>query len=307
MSDTYAMMSKADKDSGAALSPLNSIRVFVEAARALNFSRAATALGMTQSGVSHHIGVLERYLGRRLFDRKGASLSLTDAGRQYFEAVREAMASVELSTRQLRANAPGCRLVVRTSLPTVAMTVLIPALPRFVQHPPVSVDLLTSLSPPAPEDVFDVLLTRDLALPDEAHWQLAQETLVCVAAPSVHARCAASGIAEWSFISAKSRPEVLVDWVHAQGLDASLIRVGAAFEHYYLAVSAAIGGMGYLVAPRLLVADALRQGQLCDAGMPPVRGLAHYSAWVNPRSHQPEVARAFCRWLVGIFREEGAA
>ena len=302
MSDSVARMSKPDGSSATCGLPLNSIRVFVEVARAGSFSRAAGVLGMTQSGVSHHVGTLERYLGHRLFHRTGSSVSLSDVGRQYFESVREAVATVELSTRQLLNVPAGSRLRVRTSLPTLAMTVLIPALPRFVNDPPVTVDVVTSLSPPENTDIFDVLLTRDLALPDEAHWLLAQETLVCVAAPGLLARWAASTIAGWPFISARSRPEVRVEWVKAQGVDAASIQVCASFEHYFLALSAAISGIGFLVVPRLLVLESLRQGTLVDAGCSPVRGASCYSAWVNPRSADPALARAFCRWVSSVFR-----
>lgn len=297
------MMSKLDIAVRESAVPLNSIRVFVEVARAQSFSRAAEILAMTQSGVSHHVKTLERYLGHRLFHRAGTTIRLTDAGRQYFEAVREGLDSVELATRQLLKTPVEQRLIVRTSLPTVAMTVLIPALSGFVAPPAVAVDLLTSLSPPAIGDVFDVLVTRDLSLADETHWLLTQEILICVASPALHQQWSGSGIGQWPFLAARSRPEVLVEWVNALGIEASSIRIRTSFEHYFLAVSAAIGGMGYLVVPHLLVADALRQGHLVDVGYAPIHGAACYSAWVNPRSRQPELARAFCRWLMSVFRD----
>ena len=58
--------------------PLNAVRVFVAAARCLSFSRAARELGMTQSGVSHHVAGLEGHLGRRLFARRGANVEPVD-------------------------------------------------------------------------------------------------------------------------------------------------------------------------------------------------------------------------------------
>ena len=304
MSKTASAMSISNGRGVRSGAPLNAIRVFVEVARTQSFSRAAEIMEMTQSGVSHHISALEKYLGHRLFERSGSVVRLSDVGRQYFDAVREAVASVELSTRQLRNRPLEQRLIVRTSLPTVAMTVLIPALPRFVPQPPVTIDLVTSLTPPGASDVFDVLLTRDLVLPEETHWRLAQEVLVCVAAPVLHARISGQDVVQWPFISTKSRPDVLVEWVNAQGLDASKIRVCASFEHYFLALSAAIGGMGCLVVPKLLVSEPLRQGLLVDLGMLPVNGVSSYTAWVNPRSVRPELARTFCRWLVSVFRAE---
>ena len=297
-------MSKTD---GVAALPLNAIRVFVEAARQRSFSRAAQVLGMTQSGVSHHVASLERHLGLRLFLRSGATVELTDTGRQYFDTIHEAFSTIEWSTRQLAQRPDGGRLIVRTSLPTFAMTVVIPALSRFSIETPVSVDLVTSLSAPSSGDVFDVLLTRDLDLDGDAHWRLAEEMLVCVAAPELQAQYAALEVSAWPFVAARSRPDAVAAWVKAQAIDASAIRVVASFEHYFLALPAAIAGMGYLVVPQILVAEPLRLGRLVDAGLPTVRGGACYKAWVNPRSGRLAAADAFCRWLKGELRSSTVA
>lgn len=284
--------------------PLNSIRVFVEAARCLSFSQAARTLGMTQSGVSHHVAGLEEYLGQRLFARRGASLALTDAGRLYFDTVQEAVATLELATHQFAPPPAGeSRLVVRTSLPTFAATVLIPTLPRFFAEHAVAVDVVTSLSPPEAGDVYDILISRDLAIgDDDAHWSLATEELICVAAPSVHGNHAAKPVTDWPFIAARSRPDTLAAWANRQGVDACAVRIAAAFEHYFLAIPAAIAGMGFLVVPRLLVAGALGNGQLEETDTPAVRGNASYKAFINPQSQTPESAASFCRWLKGELR-----
>lgn len=299
-------MSKTDSVSAKPVLPLNSIRVFVEAARQSGFSRAAHGLGMTQSGVSHHVSALEKYLGHRLFVRSGASVELTDTGRLYFDNVQEAMSTIELATRQIVPRPEtALRLVVRTSLPTFAMAVLIPALPRFHAPPGVTVDVVTSLSPPAFGERFDVLITRDLVLGDHAHWQLARERLVCVAAPALIGQHSGQSLSDWPFLVAKSRPDVLAAWVGQQAQEARDIRVAATFEHYFLALSAAIGGLGFLVVPELLVIEPLRQGHLVETATPAVRGDASYKAYVNPASSAPELAKAFCRWLSGLLKNDG--
>ncbi len=300
-------MSKTDTGAGRSPLPLNSIRVFVAAARQLSFSRAALTLGMTQSGVSHHVRALENHLGASLFARIGSSIELSDAGRQYFETVQEAVATIELSTRQFSRRRIGSgRLLVRTSLPTLATTFLIPMLPDFRASPAVSVEVVTSLSPPAFDDVYDVLLTRDLALGDEEHWLLATEELACVAAPVLHREFSAKPMDGWPFLATRSRPDVLPVWLNQQTMRQAIaapgVRVIATFEHYFLALPAAISGMGYLVIPRLLAMESLRQGHLMEAVTPAVRGSGSYKAYINPRTTEPEAAKAFCRWLKGLFR-----
>ena len=296
------MMSKLDSSTLQAL-PLNAVRVFVEAARQLNFSRAGRALGMSQGGVSRHVATLEHYFGQPLFARSGTSVRLTDAGRLYFDTVQEALSTIELASRQLAQSQAGARLIVRTSLPTFAMTTLIPALPGFQPAAPVAVDLVTSLSPPGPGDSYDVLITRDLAVAGAEHWLLAAENLVCVASPARCREFANQPISQWQFLAAQSRPDALAAWSTQSGLQAAGIHVSASFDHYFLAIAAATGGMGHLVVPELLVAEPLRRGHLLHATPAVVRGDASYSAYINPRSTVPETGRAFCRWLKGWLRE----
>nr|WP_316640065.1 LysR family transcriptional regulator [uncultured Roseateles sp.] len=298
------MMSKKDSDTAGASAPLNAIRVFVEAARQLNFSRAARALGITQGGVSRHIATLERHLGFALFVRHGNAVALSDGGRLYFDAVQEPMAGIELATRQMAQRQPGAgRLIVRTSLPTFAMASLIPALPHFAATPPVGVDLVTSLDAPGPDDSYDVLISRDLHLGDAEQWLLCSEVLVCVAAPQRQREWAQRPVAEWQFLATHSRPEALLAWVRQVRPEGGPPAICGHFDHYFLAIPAAIAGLGHLVAPLALVAEALTQGQLLMATPDTVRRDASYQAYVNPRSARPETARHFCRWLKAWLRD----
>ena len=56
-------------------------RAFMAAVEAENFTKAAQAIAMTQSGVSQHIAKLEEQVGVSLFKRVNKSVLLTDAGR----------------------------------------------------------------------------------------------------------------------------------------------------------------------------------------------------------------------------------
>ena len=286
--------------------PLNSVRVFVQVARVGGLSAAARRLGMTQGGVSHHMATLERYLGWRLFDRGAAGVSLTERGRIYFEAVSEALDTVTLTTRQMVACDPesGGRLVVRTSLPSFATHVLIPALSDFSRIGGVAVDVHTSLAPPEHRARYDVLVTRDLAVDASAHWRLAREMLVAVASPAAAAAVDGLPLADWPFLIARSRPDVLVEWTARQSIEAESVQVVAGFDHYYLAIAGVLGGLGVLVVPRLLVRDFLSCGLLVDLGLPPVRGSASYKAGVNPGSPMTGSAVAFCRWLSSLLKSE---
>ena len=283
--------------------PLNAIQVFVHAARQLSFSRAGLALGMNQSGVSRQVAVLEKHLGQALFIRAGASVKLTDAGRLYFDNVQEALATIELTTRQLAHRPSGpAHLLVRTSLPSFAMAVVVPALPEFSAKSGIAVDVVTSLSAPEPGEPYDVLIARDLLLLDTEQWLLTTEKLICVAAPALHHDCGGKQLGSWPFLSAKSRPDTLAVWAEHQHVNTMHLSVAGSFDHYFLAIAAAVAGMGYLVVPHLLVAQALQRGHLLEAPLPRVRGSASYTAYVNPISSQTDTARSFCRWLKALLK-----
>jgi LysR family transcriptional regulator, glycine cleavage system transcriptional activator len=288
--------------------PLQTIRVFVEAARRLSFSAAARNLGMTQGGVSHHVAALERYMGQPLFTRAASVVQLTDAGRLYFDTVQEAVALIELSTRQMRLGAPTPeRLTVRTSLPSFAMAVLIPALHRFVAQPAVAVDVVTSLSPPGADDAYDVLITRDLDVPGADHWLLLQEELVCVGTPAMIQTWRDQPVAQWPFLASQSRPDLLATWWLAQHQSAGNPRVVASFAHMFLALPAALSGLGFLVLPSCLVDESLRHGLLVQRPGPMVRSGAGYRAYVNPQAASQAAATAFCRWLSGHLKSTPVA
>lgn len=59
---------------------MHQLEVFRAVAQHLSFTRAAQALMLTQSAVSHQIAGLERHFGTPLFTREGRSITLTPAG-----------------------------------------------------------------------------------------------------------------------------------------------------------------------------------------------------------------------------------
>lgn len=57
------------------------LRVFITAAKTLNFTKCAEQLYISQPAVSKHIGELESRYKVQLFERSGSRLALTEAGR----------------------------------------------------------------------------------------------------------------------------------------------------------------------------------------------------------------------------------
>ena len=74
---------------------LRTLAIFVKVAERRSFVRAATDLGITQSGVSNAIKRLEEQTGTRLLARTTRRVSLTDDGAAFFERCRQALGEIE--------------------------------------------------------------------------------------------------------------------------------------------------------------------------------------------------------------------
>ena len=122
---------------------LAAIEAFVRVAEAQSFSEAARRLRSSKSAVSRNVGALESELGVRLFHRTTRSLTLTEAGRGYFERATRILADLEeanLAVSQLQ-SAPRGRLRVSAPM-SFGFLHLAPALPDFLaRYPEVAVDL----------------------------------------------------------------------------------------------------------------------------------------------------------------------
>lgn len=77
------------------------LRVFITAAKTLNFTKCAEQLYISQPAVSKHIGELESRYKVQLFERSGSRLALTEAGRVMLEHARTPLptATAVCSTR----------------------------------------------------------------------------------------------------------------------------------------------------------------------------------------------------------------
>lgn len=141
------------------LPPLKALPVFEAAARLNSFSAASEELAITQSAVSHQIKQLETYLGERLFWRSGRRVTLTDEGRQYFDAIGSALLQIERASEQLLGHEESrLRLSVFSSF---AVRWLVPRLPDLQRlHPQIDLALeMSSENPVLSDRVADCFIT----------------------------------------------------------------------------------------------------------------------------------------------------
>lgn len=126
------------------LPSLKGIRVFEAAARHSSFKLAAEELNVTHSAVSHQIKSLETELGVRLFDRHTRRVDLTDAGRQYFVPIRQALERMRVASESVRQSAQVRTLTVQVYV-TMAMRWFLTRLAGFhARNPDIDVQLSTT-------------------------------------------------------------------------------------------------------------------------------------------------------------------
>jgi len=119
---------------------LDGLRTFIAVVEASSFSRAADAVGRSQSAVSLQLARLERSLGKTLIHRRqGRVLGLTDDGRDLLPYARR---MVDLNDAAYRAVAqPAAAGRVRLGVPADFMDGAFPELLRGFQHAQSGVEL----------------------------------------------------------------------------------------------------------------------------------------------------------------------
>lgn len=283
---------------------LHQLRYFVAVAETGSFTRAAEREGITQPTLSEQVIRLESNahgVGRRLFDRLGRKVVLTDAGHELLGRAQAILAAVDEAERAVRDSAEGGRLRVG-AIPTVAPFVLPPAVTRFGKlHPGVHLQLQ--------EDRTDRLLADLLAgeldvgimaLPirdDRLHVEKLYPEPLVVALPARH-RLAAK--AEVRLADVVDEPFILLDDVHCFGDQVlSLCRRGGIEpkvvcrgEQIVTLLAMVAAGQGVSVVPEMAaVGDTSPDRVYRPLGKPvPTRTLC--AVWHKQR-YRPPSLRAF--------------
>ena len=99
-----------------------------------------------------------------------------------------------------------------------------------------------------------------------------------------------------------ARPDMLPRWLTAMNLEASRITIGARYDHHFLALPAVTTGQGLLVAPEIIVSGLVREGLLKVLPGSRAPSGMNYRAYAVDRSGNPDLGRAFCRWLARLCR-----
>ncbi len=136
------------------------LKTFLVVADAGSFTRAAQHLYLSQPAVSQHVLALERFLDRKLFDRKGRALVLTLAGHRLLAYAQEVIRATDAMRAELASlDDPLQGVVTVGAIHSVGVYVLPQLIGRFqTAHPSVRVELKIGNT----EQITDELLRGSL-------------------------------------------------------------------------------------------------------------------------------------------------
>ena len=264
-----------------------------------SMERAAEALNISASAVSKRISTLEDLLGTALLNRTLKPLTLTAAGKEYLEQVREALSLLAAMPLHRRSAQRQERLRI-TAPPTFARQILVPALPTFsAGHPEVELELVLSI-PFLDEgnaasdveirygrDIKGQILMLDHVTPMAAPGLLERLPAIRQASDLSRAPLLRTPLEPWS------------PWLNAAGLDWPEPANGTRFVDLGLTLEAAVCGQGVVLGRPSLAAHYLRSGALKRLFALQVPASRHY--YLVTQGETP-AANHFERWLLGHCR-----
>ncbi|MFJ9828592.1 LysR family transcriptional regulator [Streptomyces sp. NPDC101160] len=245
------------------LPPLTTLLPFEATVRHASMTRAAQELHVTHGAISRQIRNLEKALGAELFERGPRSLRPTPQARRLAAAVRDALDVIETAAREVSGRNRDTGPLALSCEPTLLMRWLIPRLPELAAaHPGLTVHLSAGGGPVAfARDTVDAALRRDdFPVPDGvSRVPLFDEWIGPVCRPETAERLRAG--APVTLLHTATRPAAWADWRRLTGRSPA-VAGEQSFEHFYLALQAAVAGVGVAVGPYALVRDDLVRGQL---------------------------------------------
>src|SRR5579875_3170333 len=291
------------------LPSLNGLRAFEAAARHLSFTQAAAELNVTQTAISHQIRRLEDQLGLRLFDRRNRALALTREAESYLPAIRAAFEDLRLATDRLRRSRNEEVLTVSTTASLATKWLVTRAAAFQEAHPGIEVRITTSahLVDFAREQVdMAVRYGRGNWPGVRAEWLMAEDVFpVCSPALPTADKplCRPEDLVHHTLLHTTSFREDWQLWLTAAGLPRSLAtRPGLSFDQGFMAIQAAVEGLGVALGRSRFVEADIAAGRLVrpfDVVLPADAG--YYVVAPEQTAAMRKVA-LFREWLIESVR-----
>lgn len=293
------------------LPSLTGLRAFEVAARHMSFTLAAAELNVTQTAVSHQIRRLEEQLGIPLFIRRNRTLLLTREARDYLPSIRSAFEELNRATERVRRLDREGVLTVSTTA-SLATKWLVSRVAAFQDaNPGIEVRITTSAHLiDFRRDEVDMAVRYGLGSWAGLHasWLMA-EHLFPVCSPNLltdgKRLRRPEDLAHHTLLHTMVSREDWQLWLTASGLPLSLAtRRGLMFDQGFMAVQAAVEGLGVALGRTHLVEADIAAGRLVapfDMALPQDAG--YYVVAPKASADLPKIA-LFRDWLIASARAD---
>ena len=290
---------------------LKAVRYFELAAEHESFVRAADDLRVSKGAVSQQVKKLEQFLGVSLFRRTGRRVTLTDAGRRYHSAVRNAFNILEKETERIAGSRVRGQLKI-TVLPAFASMWLVPRLSDFQKTMP-HIDIVVSADPEMVDFTrSDAQLGIRYGTTDAdglTATYLGRDALspVCtpeyaetmnITRPADLSRCLLLHDTYWS--------DDWTRWLSEAGVAGSLGGDGQFFTHYSMAIGTARAGGGIAMGHQQLLRDLIARQELVCPLEQTITAEQGYFVVVPDKSAHLDYVKRFQNWLTASFKDNGA-
>ncbi len=243
--------------------PLHLLKAFEAAARHGSFHVAATELHLSPSAVSHSINKLEKLLGTNLFEREGRRVRISADGEALMRHVGPAFDDLRRGLDQVSTRGP--KVLRVHSAPSFAAQWLTPRLPKFLaQHADIEIRLSAGVDYTRfVNDEFDVDIVYGRPQQDGVIvLPLGEETVTPLCSPKFSSLVRRpEDLPHHALIDSDNKKVRWPDWFAANDLAAPATR-GMRFDRSFLAISAAVNGLGIALESTRLAETEIRNGSL---------------------------------------------
>ncbi len=284
------------------------IQTFIGIVKAGSFSRAAERLNIAKSAVSRRLADLETRLGIQLLTRTTRRINLTESGREYYNRCQTILDDLEETEQSLSSGDVALSGALRIAAPlSFGILHLSPIINQFLEaHPQIKIDLdLNDRTINFMEEQVDLAIRiGELADSSLVGRRLATSHLIVCASSNYLEKFGEpqhpkeleqhtgfnysyASSANWTFNNIKT--PIRVDYrLRANNGDVLL--------------KAAIDGLGLILTPKFIAADAIEQGLL----QPILTNYALSSAGIyavyQQQRHLPQRIRVLIDYLVEHFK-----
>ncbi|WP_163832906.1 transcriptional regulator GcvA [Spartinivicinus ruber] len=287
------------------LPSLNALKAFEAAGRHQSFTLAAHELFVTQGAISRQVKQLEEFLGFSLFERKGQTLQLTTAGKQYLGSIIEAMDLLDEATQSLIQQFRPNEILTVSMLPSLSSHWLIPKINQFKQqHPHLQLNIITSDNTDALfEENVDIVIrsSKDNYWPKVNATWLMNETLIPICSPDLLQKDypinTAKDFQHYTLLEHTSRKHMWRNWFQQHNCDEPKEkRLG--FEHYFMLIQAAQEKLGIALVPRFLVEQELKKQLFISPISSPCTSQYSYYLITRKMQQVPQKVSLFKEWIL---------